>query len=49
MVIQTDLISDHKILYLKDFDRPLNPPILGDFQLIVPSKVDGVGGGKTIF
>ena len=25
-------------------DRPLNPPILGDFPFIVPPKVGGLGG-----
>jgi hypothetical protein len=28
------------------FHRPLNPPILGDFQLIIPPKVGGLGGQK---
>jgi len=28
------------------WDCPLNPPILGDFQLIIPSKIERLGGLK---
>jgi hypothetical protein len=35
--------SGYDVLFMIG-NRPLNPPILGDFLLIVPPKVGGLGG-----
>jgi hypothetical protein len=33
-----------KETYHNHFYRPLNPPILGDFQALIPPKFGGLGG-----
>jgi hypothetical protein len=40
--------SEYEFVILMSRDRPLNPPILGNFPFSVPPKVGGLGGQKTI-
>ncbi|PZV23705.1 MAG: hypothetical protein DCF12_18445 [Snowella sp.] len=40
--------SEYKFVISMSCDRPLNPPILGDFPFSVPPKVGGLGGQKPI-
>ena len=38
------LLNQGMNYYHNNFYRPLNPPILRDFQALVPPKLGGLGG-----